>query len=218
MEQDLENEENGDMPSDNPLLQRALELYAKDYKIMAIARELGVHAGTVRRWFKRIGLPPRRRAGTPLPKQVQDLVQYVDDTDEDAEDLKDNLDNYTGDAIRLAKQEARTVEDEQMMEIAESQSSPADKYQHYIAAAGIKLLRDSMKNLKGPKSVRELSELDQLIRRNLGLNSKSGGGASSMRIDISILNNSKTDRGNGTISKMKPEIIDVEVEPENESE
>jgi hypothetical protein len=185
---------------------------------MAIARELGVHAGTVRRWFKRIGLPPRRRAGTPLPKQVQDLVQYVDDTDEDSEDLKDNLDNYTGDAIRLAKQEARTVEDEQMMEIAESQSSPADKYQHYIAAAGIKLLRDSMKNLKGPKSVRELSELDQLIRRNLGLNSKSGGGASSMRIDISILNNSKTDRGNGTISKMKPEIIDVEVEPENESE
>ena len=218
MEQDLENEENGDMPSDNPLLQRALELYAKDYKIMAIARELGVHAGTVRRWFKRIGLPPRRRAGTPLPKQVQDLVQYVDDTDEDAEDLKDNLDNYTGDAIRLAKQDARTVEDEQMMEIAESQSSPADKYQHYIAAAGIKLLRDSMKNLKGPKSVRELSELDQLIRRNLGLNSKSGGGASSMRIDISILNNSKTDRGNGTISKMKPDIIDVEVEPENESE
>ena len=218
MEQDLENEENGDMPSDNPLLQRALELYAKDYKIMAIARELGVHAGTVRRWFKRIGLPPRRRAGTPLPKQVQDIVQYVDDTDEDAEDLKDNLDNYTGDAIRLAKQEARTVEDEQMMEIAESQSSPADKYQHYIAAAGIKLLRDSMKNLKGPKSVRELSELDQLIRRNLGLNSKSGGGASSMRIDISILNNSKTDRGNGTISKMKPDIIDVEVEPENESE
>jgi hypothetical protein len=218
MDQDLENEENGDMPSDNPLLQRALELYAKDYKIMAIARELGVHAGTVRRWFKRIGIPPKRRAGTPLPKQVQDLVQYVDDTDADAEDLKDNLDNYTGDAIRLAKQEARTVEDEQMMEIAEAQSSPADKYQHYIAAAGIKLLRDSMKNLKGPKSVRELSELDQLIRRNLGLNSKSGGGASNMRIDISILNNSKTDRGNGTISKMKPEIIDVEVEPETGSE
>ena len=218
MEQDHENEENGDMPSDNPLLQRALELYAKDYKIMAIARELGVHAGTVRRWFKKIGLPPRRRAGTPLPKQIEDLVQYVDDTDEDAEDLEENLDNYTGDAIRLAKQEARTVEDEQMMEIAESQASPADKYQHYIAAAGIKLLRDSMKNLKGPKSVRELSELDQLIRRNLGLNSKSGGGASSMRIDISILNNAKTDRGNGTISKMKSEIIDVEPELELEPE
>lgn len=218
MEQDPENAENENLPSENPLLQKALELYARDYKIMAIARELGVHAGTVRRWFKKIGLPPRRRAGTPLPKQVQDLVQYVDDIDEDAEALKENLDNYTGDAIRLAKQEARALEDEQMMEIAESQSSPADKYQHYIAAAGIKLLRDSMKNLKGPKSVRELSELDQLIRRNLGLNSKSGGGASNMRIDISILNNSKTDRGNGTISRMKSEIVDVDVEPETLSE
>jgi transposase-like protein len=175
MEQELENEENSDMPSSNPLLQKALGLYAKDYKINSIARELGVHAGTVRRWFKKIGLPARRRAGTPLPKQVEEHIKYVDDTDEDAEALEDNLDNYTGDAIRLAKQAARTVEDEQMMEIAESQASPADKYQHYIAAAGIKLLRDSMKNLKGPKSVRELSELDQLIRRNLGLNSKNGG-------------------------------------------
>jgi AraC-like DNA-binding protein len=216
MELDPENEENGDMPSDNPLLQRALELYAKDYKIMSIARELSVHPGTVRRWFKKVGLPAKRRDAVKPPKEIDD-VQYVDETDEDADALEDNLDNYTGDAIRLAKQEARTVEDEQMMEIAESQASPADKYQHYIAAAGIKLLRDSMKNLKGPKSVRELSELDQLIRRNLGLNSKSGGGASSMRIDISILNNAKTDRGNGTISKMKPEIIDVELEPEQES-
>jgi hypothetical protein len=64
--------------------------------------------------------------------------------------------------------------------------------------------------LKGPKTVRELSELDQLIRRNLGLNSKSGGGQSKMHIDISILNNSKADRGNGTVNKMKPTIIDVE--------
>ena len=91
-----------------------------------------------------------------------------------------------------------------MLDITENQSTPADKYQHYVAAASIKLLRDSIKNLKGPKNVRELSELDQLIRRNLGLNAKTGGGGSSqMRIDISILNNKKADRGNGA-------IIDVE--------
>jgi hypothetical protein len=52
--------------------------------------------------------------------------------------------------------------------------------------------------------VRELSELDQLIRRNLGLNSKTGGGgASKMQIDISILNNKKADRGNGTVIDLK---------------
>ena len=40
--------------------------------------------------------------------------------------------------------------------------------------------------------------------RNLGLNSKTGGGASSkMQIDISILNNRKTDRGQGA-------VIDIE--------
>ncbi len=73
--------------------------------------------------------------------------------------------------FRASKQEDVTLN-----EIAEAQNSPADKYQHYIAAAGIKLLRDSMKTLRGPKTIREMSELDQLIRRNLGLNAKTGGG------------------------------------------
>jgi len=98
-----------------------------------------------------------------------------------------------------------------MMEIAERQTTPADKYQHYIAAAGIKLLRDSVTNLRGPKTVRELSELDQLIRRNLGLNAK-GGGASTMQIDISILNNTKADRGGGAIRPKK--VIDID--PDND--
>ena len=66
-------------------------------------------------------------------------------------------------------------------------------------------MRDGVKNLRPPKTVRELSELDQLVRRNLGLNSKTGG-TGKMQIDISILNNTKADRGNGAV---KP-IIDVE--------
>ncbi len=90
------------------------------------------------------------------------------------------------------------------MEIAERQSNPADKYQHYAAATGIKLMRDSVKNLRPAKTVRELSELDQFIRRNLGLNAKNGG--STMQIDISILNNTKADRGGGAV---KP-IIDLD--------
>jgi len=55
-------------------------------------------------------------------------------------------------------------------------------------------------NVRGPRTVRELSELDQLIRRNLGLNPKggssSGGGLS---IDISILNNAKTANGGSSV-------------------
>ena len=72
-------------------------------------------------------------------------------------------------------------------------------------------MRDSIINIKGPKTVREMSELDQLIRRNLGLNAKTGGGASRMQIDISILNNSKADKGGGSLDKMKGKtVIDVD--------
>jgi hypothetical protein len=143
-------------------------------------------------------------------ERVKETDAVEDTTDHLAIDLEDNLEFYAEDTIRLAKHDARIAEDSAMMDIAEAQTTPADKYQHYIAAAGIKILRDSIKNLKGPKTVRELSELDQLIRRNLGLNAKSGGGQSKMHIDISILNNSKADRGDGTVTKMKPTIIDID--------
>jgi hypothetical protein len=197
---------NEDSDTENLVLERALEMYAKDYKIKTIAKELNVHAGTIRRWFKKAGIPAKKN-GFARPKQKPVADVY---TDQLAVDLENNLEDYTEDTIRLAKHDARIAEDSALMEIAEAQSTPADKYQHYIAAAGIKLLRDSMKNLRGPKTVRELSELDQMIRRNLGLNSKGVGGNSKMHIDISILNNSKADRGNGSVSQMKPTIIDVE--------
>lgn len=183
--------------SNQDIQERAVELYNLDWKTASIAKELDVHPATVRRWFKKRGIPPRQQGLTSAEKTENAPVDKL------GEDIENNLENMTDEAILRAKHDARIEEDESMLEIAESQSSPADKYQHYIAAAGIKLLRDSMKNLKGPKSVRELSELDQLIRRNLGLNSKTGGGASKMQIDISILNNKKADRGKGT-------IIDVE--------
>jgi len=182
---------------------RAFHLYNLDWKTSSIAKELGVHVGTVRRWFKKKGIPARKN-GLAMAIKTEDIDKEEKPVDYLADKIEQNLENMTDEAVLRAKHDARLEEDETMMEIAESQSSPAQKYQHYIAAAGIKLLRDNMNNLKGPKNVRELSELDQLIRRNLGLNSKTGGGASSkMQIDISILNNRKTDRGEGS-------VIDIE--------
>lgn len=189
--------------SKQEIQERAVELYNLDWKTSSIAKELGVHAGTVRRWFKKRGMPARKN-GLVMSIKTEDLDTTEEPVDELADKIEQNLENMTDEAVLRAKHDARLEEGETMMEIAENQSSPADKYQHYVAAAGIKLLRDSMNNLKGPKNVRELSELDQLIRRNLGLNAKTGGGASSkMQIDISILNNKKADRGNGT-------VIDIE--------
>ncbi len=169
----------------------------------AIGRRLGVHQGTVRRWFRKLGLPPKK-AGFKLPDKGADK-------DKLKEDLEVHLEEMTQEAATEAKLTASREEDKILAEIAESQNSPADKYQHYVAAAGIKLLRDGMRSIKGPKTVREMSELDQLIRRNLGLNAKTGGGGSRMQIDISILNNSKADKGEGSLDKMKGKtIIDVD--------
>lgn len=198
--------------TENLILKRALDMHSRNYKIVAIANELGVHTGTVRRWFKKEGIPPRKN-GFVQPAHESEAGERQDQL---AVDLEENLENLTGDAIRIAQLDARVAEDSALMDIAEAQSTPADKYQHYVAAAGIKLLRDSMKNLKGPKTVRELSELDQMIRRNLGLNAKTGGGQSKTHIDISILNNSRADRGGGAVSKIKATIIDVDPEPETE--
>tara|TARA_R100000700_G_C3161881_1_gene137763 strand:- start:269 stop:871 length:603 start_codon:yes stop_codon:yes gene_type:complete len=185
------------------IVQEALRLNAEGMTNAAIGRRLGVHQGTVRRWFKKLGLPPKK-AGFKLPNKEADK-------DTLKEDLEVHLSEMTREAATEAKLAASKEEDKILAEIAESQNSPADKYQHYVAAAGIKLLRDSMINIKGPKTVREMSELDQLIRRNLGLNAKTGGGASRMQIDISILNNSNADKGEGSLDKMKGKtVIDVD--------
>ena len=169
----------------------------------AIGRRLGVHHATVRRWFRKLGLPPKK-AGFGLPDKDADKDRLK-------KDLEVHLEEMTKEAATEAKLAATREEDKVLAEIAESQNSPADKYQHYVAAAGIKLLRDGIRSIKGPKTVREMSELDQLIRRNLGMNAKTGGGGSRMQIDISILNNSKADKGDGSLDKMKGKtIIDVD--------
>ena len=128
---------------------------------------------------------------------------YNGDKDQLKEDIEEHFNDTVSSAIVEERFRASKEEDVTLSEIAEAQNSPADKYQHYIAAAGIKLLRDSMKTLRGPRTIREMSELDQLIRRNLGLNAKTGGGNSKMQIDISILNNSKADKGGGAIIRKK---------------
>ena len=198
------------MATDKPketLQDRAVKLFNAEWKTVAIAKELGVHSGTVRRWFKKLGLPPRkndRNMAYEKPEEPHPDAELEFDADELARDLEDNLDKRTKEAILSAQHDARVEEDDTILAIAESQSSPADKYQHYIAAASIKLMRDSLKNLRGPRTVKDLDQLDQIIRRSLGLNSKIGA-SSKMQIDISILNNTKADRGGGSAQP----IIDI---------
>ncbi len=181
-------------------------MYDQNYKLVTIAKELDIHPSTLRRWLRKEGISPKHDAHGSNPEREGAKEQSVDPLQDT---LDENLESIADDAVHLAKHDARLAEDKSMMELAEAQSSPADKYQAYISAAGIKLLRDSMQNLRGPKSVRELSELDQLIRRNLGLNARTGGGTGKVQIDISILNDAKADRGKGAVN-INPKVIDAE--------
>lgn len=195
------------------LKRRAIDLYLNNYMVTSIAKNLKVSTSTIHKWL--------RGSGIKKEKQFDSFSGFhsseAPPVDPLADTLEEDLKHKTGEAVRLAQHDAVLEEEKSLLEIAESQSSPADKYQHYVAATGIKLMRDSMKNLRGPRTVRELSELDQLIRRNLGLNAKNGGGTSKMQIDISILNNTEADRGNGAIRvKNKPTVIDIPVEEQTD--
>lgn len=195
----------------NPKFPKAFALRCEGLTDKSIANHLNVTPRTIVNWWEKSTLPSRRKFHRKRPAEKPNLKK-VKDRVANGEDAEDILNDFTHAATADLKTQAQEEEDKTLAAIAESQATAADKYQHYIAAAGIKLLRDSMKALKGPRTVRELSELDQMIRRNLGLNAKTGGGnGGKMQIDISILNNGLADRGNGTLAKMKKDTIDADL-------
>ena len=111
---------------------------------------------------------------------------------------------------KLEEHDARLLEEALLKQVATGQASPAEIYQAWAAATAIQKMRDGKKNLKAPKTPRDFDTYDQIARRNLGLNAKSGGGAGKVQIDISILNNTKADRGKGAVKKKDDDVIDVE--------
>ncbi len=188
-------------------VKRALQLYKQDYKLTTIADELGISTSTLRRWLRKAGFGPKNDSyGSNPDTEKEKSVDPIQ------ESLDEDLNKKTKEAINVAKREARTAEEKNILEISEAQTSPAEKYQTYVAAAGMRLLRDSMSNLRPPKTIRELDQLDQMIRRNLGLNDKKGGGAGKMQIDISILNNARANKSKNAIKINQEDIVDVEPE------
>ncbi len=193
--------------------QRAIEMHNAGVIQARIADELKLSTATVGRWLREAGVPAR-----PMRRDVaeDDVLTPVSFNDK----LAETTDGVIADALI----EARTKEEQAILQVAENQGSPADQYQAYVAGSAIRLLRDNLANVRGPRTVKELSELDQLIRRNLGLNPRGGAGAGGgLTIDISILNNTKADLSadapaGSTVNKRKI-ILDAEVfDPEDDGE
>jgi len=174
--------------------QRCFDLYAAGWKQVRIAEEIGISVHRICRWLQKANKVPNKGS---------------EDNQVETEPFKKNLEDTTTNIVTESRISARDEEQQTLLEIAENQASPSDKYQAYVAASAIKMLRDNLMNVRGPRTVRELSELDQLIRRNLGLNPKGGSSnGSGLSIDISILNNAKAATGGARVVVEAEEVTD----------
>jgi transposase-like protein len=168
--------------------QRCIDLFESGVTVVSrIADEVGVTRQTVGKWLRDAGLSSKKE---PV-QDSEDVFTEIQATDEFADRLESETDSILTDPYL----KARDDEQQALLEVAQNQSSPADKYQAYVATSAIRMLRDNLPNVRGPRTIRELSELDQLIRRSLGLNPKgnSSGSAGTLTIDINVLNNTKAD-------------------------
>jgi len=156
----------------------AKHLYNEGRTNKFIAEELGVHEGTLRRWFKEAKLP----TGVARKLRVKALKQQ-----------------------RALATAPPAPEPAPLVELnPEQQLSPADQYQMFVAAEGMRIMQEALPTMRKPSNVKEMGELDQIIRRNLGLNSKSGGGhGGRLAIDISIL--SSRHPGSKTVIDVEPD-------------
>ncbi|MGB0790267.1 MAG: helix-turn-helix domain-containing protein [Flavobacteriaceae bacterium] len=111
-------------------------------------------------------------------------------------DIKDKRNAKT-----LAELKDIENEHEKIKKVSEAQGDPAQQYANYAAATAMTIYKNSLSRLQYAKNIRELIMLDQMIRRNLGLEKDQGCGK--QQIDINILNNHKGKR------IAKSEVIDV---------
>lgn len=195
---------------------RAAELLKQGMIRSRIAEQLGVHPATITRWLAEVGVKPLPR-GKPrteegLAAPAECTFKDYDFEEPEPDVFEEALENAATEALQQHPLlEARDAEEQDILAIAESQGSAADKYQAFVAASAIRMFRDSMPHIRGPRTVKEMSELDQLIRRNLGLNPRGGNGsAGSVQIDISILNNTKADVG-GSALPARNVTLDAEI-------
>jgi hypothetical protein len=195
-----------------------------------IAEQLGVTPATITRWLKECGVepvnrPPSTRGAAGDAPEIADMplsYEYADTADDDEPDeFQQNL----AESLAPPPEEdthpllaARDEEEQGLLAVAENQAAPADKYQAFVAASAIRMFRDSLPHIRGPRTVKEMSELDQMIRRNLGLNPKGGSAGGSVKIDISILNNTKADLGGSAIPQrvVEADIVDYDDEEDED--
>jgi transcriptional regulator with XRE-family HTH domain len=186
------------------LKQCAYDMFVHEGKSkIDISVELGVSRPTLNQWLKDTGAEEKKK-----------LVIVANEDKAIGENLDKFLDaSLLGELPPINKApenapspeevyDARIQEKADIAMAAESNMTPAERYAAYIAAQGIRMIRDAIPNIRVPTTVKDLEVLDGIVRRNLGLDKKGGGGA--LKIDVNILNNSKASP-KGAVIDVKPD-------------
>lgn len=166
----------------------ARELFAAGVSRNKIAAQLGRSRVTVGTWVKDM----------PDPHKLKELESEQEDVFADALSAAAQA---AADSVEHELIDARTEEEQRLLEMAKTQNSPADQYQAYVATQAMQLLRDNIKAIRGPRTVKEFDTLDQIVRRAMGLNPKgtTNGGRTTLQIDINLLNNHKATLPSGKV-------------------
>jgi len=176
----------------------AKELFAQGVSRAKIAEKLGRSRVTIGKWVK----------DEPDPNKLRKLQEEQEDASLAEKELDQTGDSLVED-VPHEFIDARTEEDEALLEMSKQQSTPADQYQAFAASKVIQMIRDNFNGIRPPRTIAELDRLDQIARRNLGINPKGagGGGSSTLQIDINLLNNHKA---------TPPKGVTIDVDPKDE--
>jgi transposase-like protein len=207
---------------------KALQLYGECGDKSKVSREMGVPRSTLRRWLKNAGVTDPLKIDAlildtnPDESKEDKEVEFLEaaheaEQDEQAVADEDLIGSLSGqekrDIMRVAQILSRDEEMEVIETVSDGEVTVQNQYQSYTANLGMRILRDSKSRIRGPKTIKEFSELDNVIRRNLGLSSNGKGGSgsagSALHVDVKILN------GGHTQGQSEPIVVEVNPSPSN---
>jgi hypothetical protein len=188
------------------LKERAIHMNNADWSHAAIARELQLHPTTIQRWLRDAGAPPKKsrtEANVPLGTPEIDPIGKA---------IAAGFKGTAEDLGKIAKVVAQEEEHAEIEAQAHEATSPVDQYQSYVAAQGMRLLRDGIKQVRPPRTIAELDQLDRIVRRSMGLDGKEGkgGGGGVLRIDLTLLNNPIASPHGGNVEPAPAYQVDVQ--------
>jgi hypothetical protein len=169
---------------------RAVDLYTQGHAIPDIAKSIGVDSSTVRRWCRATGAVHGGALADALPPESPEeiLNPAMVAIAQPEPHINGDLDPSPVQRLLNAEQVMGAIEDAMARP-----GDTADKYQAIIVALGLNMLKGVAAMPPAVKTVRDLATLNDMIRQNLGLNTKgSGGGALAINLNVLTKGSPKT--------------------------